>query len=323
MENKRYPDHSKLFRVVYLISLFLRWVKRRLSIKRLEEVIKIRQYNSQKSAVPPVRLGAMAIVKNESQYIREWIGYHRIIGVSKFYIFDNESTDGLKEVLSDYIDDGVVVYTYLPGKGMQEKAYLQGIQMAKGNVQWMLTLDIDEFLQPLGSVTLTNWLTELPGKISQVEFGWTIFGSSGHIEKPKGLVIENYTAHAEYDFLADYKPAVRPERVLDMFFPHEYEVIGETVNEKLQKLWSYPISHGKGARPAPRQFFRVNHYYSKSQAEFAEKSARGDASVPDRRPRNVSDFKEHDRNEVADESMLKYVNLIYKNGYKGKSNENR
>ena len=36
-------------------------------------------------------------VKNEAGNIQEWIEYHKLVGVEKFIIFDNESTDNLQD----------------------------------------------------------------------------------------------------------------------------------------------------------------------------------------------------------------------------------
>lgn len=78
-------------------------------------------------------------------------------------------------------------------------------------------------------------------------------------------------------------------------------------------MWSYRRADMKGARPAPRNLFRINHYYSKSLSEFFEKSNRGDASVPNRKPRNLEDFKKHDKNNILDLTMKKYVKKIKEN----------
>ena len=40
-------------------------------------------------------LSLTLIVKNEAFYIKEWIEFHRMIGVTHFYIYDNESSDDL------------------------------------------------------------------------------------------------------------------------------------------------------------------------------------------------------------------------------------
>ncbi|GMO23401.1 MAG: hypothetical protein Ta2B_02600 [Termitinemataceae bacterium] len=41
-------------------------------------------------------LSIVAIVKNEASYIKEWIEYHRLVGVDRFYIYDDNSTDNLR-----------------------------------------------------------------------------------------------------------------------------------------------------------------------------------------------------------------------------------
>lgn len=59
-----------------------------------------------------------AISKNEGPYIKEWIEYHKLVGVDRIYFYDNESQDNTKEVLKPYIEDGTVIYHYVQGKCM-------------------------------------------------------------------------------------------------------------------------------------------------------------------------------------------------------------
>ena len=61
-----------------------------------------------------VYLSITAVLQNEAPYIKEWIEYHRLVGVERFYIYDNESTDNVKEILKPYIDLGIVCYHYVP-----------------------------------------------------------------------------------------------------------------------------------------------------------------------------------------------------------------
>ena len=61
-----------------------------------------------------IDLSICAIMKNEGPYVKVWIDYHRLVGVKRFYIYDNESTDNMKEVLDPYIQKGIVVYKYQP-----------------------------------------------------------------------------------------------------------------------------------------------------------------------------------------------------------------
>ena len=43
------------------------------------------------------------IVKNEDQYIRQWIDYHYHLGVSRFIIYDNSDQYNLGNLLNEYI----------------------------------------------------------------------------------------------------------------------------------------------------------------------------------------------------------------------------
>lgn len=70
----------------------------------------LRNYKKDEKLNFPYYLSVVLIVKNASRYIEEWINYHRIVGVEKFYIYDNESNDNLKEVLKPYIKSGIVEY---------------------------------------------------------------------------------------------------------------------------------------------------------------------------------------------------------------------
>ena len=39
------------------------------------------------------KVSICAIFKNEAKYLREWIEFHKIVGVEHFYLYNNFSTD--------------------------------------------------------------------------------------------------------------------------------------------------------------------------------------------------------------------------------------
>ena len=63
----------------------------------------------------PFYLTLCAIAKNEGRYLQEWIEYHKMLGVEKFFIYDNDSADNTLEILQPYIDANLVEYCYFPG----------------------------------------------------------------------------------------------------------------------------------------------------------------------------------------------------------------
>ena len=53
-----------------------------------------------------------------------------MIGVTHFYIYDNESSDDLYKKLSSYISQGIVTYTYWPN----ERSLLYSARSSIGSV---------------------------------------------------------------------------------------------------------------------------------------------------------------------------------------------
>lgn len=58
------------------------------------------------------KLSLVLIIRDEADYINEWIEYHRLAGAEHFYIYDDESLDDLGNRVKDYIEEGIV--TYIP-----------------------------------------------------------------------------------------------------------------------------------------------------------------------------------------------------------------
>ena len=86
------------------------------------------------------------IAKNEATYIKEWLDFHIKQGVSKFIIYDNESTDNFREVLSPYIESGRVIYSVIRNKRRQLDAYNIALHDYGHKFKYMGFIDADEFV---------------------------------------------------------------------------------------------------------------------------------------------------------------------------------
>ena len=64
----------------------------------------------------------------------EWINFHVKQGASHFFIYDNESSDNLYEVLQDFITRGLVTYNTISGKRRQTDAYNHAIYNYRQNL---------------------------------------------------------------------------------------------------------------------------------------------------------------------------------------------
>ena len=92
------------------------------------------------------KTAVVAIIKNEAPYIQEWIQYHILKGIDIFYIYDNDSDDNVEKVLKKYIEKKIVVYTKMPGFMRQCDAYNDALNRYGRDCQYMIFLDLDEFV---------------------------------------------------------------------------------------------------------------------------------------------------------------------------------
>lgn len=245
---------------------------------------------------PENRLAVCAIAKDEGPYFREWIEWHRSMGVDKFYIYDNESTDDTRRILEPYIAEGLVEYTYFPGYRMQLAAYDDCLRRHRFENRWIAFIDIDEFIVPVKDRTITDFLGRFEDS-PVVEINWLVYGSAGHQNKSESPVMERFKRHSVSDHRLNrhVKSIVNPRRVFNMIGCHE----AARINGKARDSHGNIITKNFRERTPLQDVIRINHYAVKSKEEFLEKQNRGRASG---KKRNVPDayFTEYDLNDLED-----------------------
>ena len=253
-------------------------------------------------------LSIVAIVKNEAPYIKEWIEFHKLVGVEKFYIYDNASEDNLKEVLLSYIKNGEVVYKFYPGKGMQTKAYMDAVKKYRNKTKWLAVIDLDEFIVPIKGDKITDAINSIQSEgekeIASLAVNWANYGYSGHFEKPEGLVIKNYTMRETTNI--HIKVIVNPRTVVYFNNPHyavQHLFDSYLINENHQKI------NGPFSEPSIEKI-RINHYWTKSYSEFTKKIERGFADCND--SREIPPYDPNYLSEYEDKIMDKYIPVLEK-----------
>ena len=262
-------------------------------------------------------LSIAAIIKNEAPYIEEWIEYYLLVGVEKFYLFDNESNDDLLEKLQRYIDKGVVEYIYYPGRARQLSAYNKAIKLCKNKTKYLLCVDLDEFVV---STINKNNIYKIIDSIIKPENGtvglamnWAIFGSSGHINKPKGLVLENYLYRAEVgDEVNNCIKTVFNPRFVKGYCLNPHIPVAKSgcyIKTTNDKIITSAENHDMENR---HKYLRVNHYFCKSLEEGEKKRKRGIATSGVFEEYKKTEYQKNDVNDVYDDGMIKYVQLLKK-----------
>lgn len=165
-----------------------------------------------------------SIFKDEAPWLKEWIEYHKILGVSHFRLYNNESSDNYLDVLEPYIKSGEVILLDWPNQEgdltnwaclRQWPACIDGLINLKNIAKWVALIDIDEFILPLEDPNLIVFLDKYEA-YPAVVLNWQCFGTSYITEQPEGkLLIETLTSKAqEFSRLnMPVKSVVRPEFV--------------------------------------------------------------------------------------------------------------
>ena len=257
-----------------------------------------------------IDLAIVAIMKNEAPYVKEWIEYHKLVGVQKFYIYDNESEDNLKDVLAQYIEQGLVEYTFFPGIKQQYPAYNDCIDKHKEDIKWLAIIDADEFIVPVKTKTILETLKDFeqhPG----VGINWVVYDCNGHLKKPQGGVMENYIrCHRNYrsEPHSHIKSIVRVSKVANIPNSHYaiYKDDEKAVDENFNHIQG-PITSNASVKK-----LRINHYWSKSYEEALAKINKGRVSTGTKRDFAQCKSSINFRNYTYDYIMYRYVIKLHK-----------
>ena len=279
-------------------------------------------------------LSICAIFKDEASYLPEWIEFHRLVGVERFFLYDDHSSDGGREVVAPWVRAGVVSVSDCPiplGEGGQGWAYADALRRARRVTRWLAFIDLDEFLFSPGPVELPDVLRdyeEHPG----VVVNWQVYGSSGQTAASDGLVIERFVRRARTGWVRNrrVKSIVDPERAARAIGPHFFEYAdgalavteGHAPVRVIERRgWArrmrrglvrlplidtdpYAVRHSSVTRVSVGRV-RLNHYAVRSRQEFEQKTERHGSSRL--APRY---FAYHDRNDVHDPALVSYASEV-------------
>jgi glycosyltransferase involved in cell wall biosynthesis len=257
----------------------------------LSRIVKSVVGSPTKSLAPKGTLGVLAIMKNETDVLREWIEHYRWQGVDKIFLIDNGSTDDPQRILREHIASGFIEFFSRPQPHRQAQHYRDVFRKAgiRRKVEWLVTADLDEFwFSPLGD--LKRGIETIRERFDLVYANWIMFGSSGHVVQP---------------------PSVREG------FVHRWKVFGGHPSTK----WicrTYPMrilrwtTHHKVWGIDSRRVisdnltFRLNHYPIMSRDYFQRiKMTRGDVSAANSDSvRTMDYFEKYDRPAVVRDTLL-------------------
>lgn len=254
-----------------------------------------------------------AIFKNEAKYLKEWIEFHKIIGIDHFYLYNNNSEDDYESVLKSYIQKGEVTLIPWSYNQQQIQCYKKCIEDYSHESKWIGFIDIDEFIIPKEYDNIYEFLKKYDNKRGSVALYWKLFGSSGLIDRNVNrLVSEDFTVcwpkycintKCFYNTAFKFNPNSKKNGTLHHIFYSNWHGIDLppvncfnkiTLNNRNKaKMEDFPI--------------QINHYFTKSFNEYAEKRAKGDVFFKNN-PHDIEYFYYHEMKCTdVDYSAYKYL----------------
>jgi hypothetical protein len=242
--------------------------------------------------------------KDVARFLPEWIEFHQIVGFEHFYLYNNNSSDDYREALAPYREEGTVTLYDWPETPAFPKADQHCLAHHRHEARWIAFLDDDEFLFPTRGEDVRKVLRKYE-PYPALAVHWFMFGSSGHLHRPDGLVLENYLRRRE-SVTPIIKSIVNPRRVAAPANSHHWLYQnGHFAADESER----PVKTSQ-SMPGTAEILRINHYWSKSREDGENKISRGPVDQwTVENPRSMELWHEFDRdmNQVEDREILRFV----------------
>ncbi len=259
------------------------------------------------------KLSIGTIFRDEAPYLREWIEYHRMLGVEHFYLVNHLSKDNYKKVLQPYIDAGIVdlmqCHTEIGEKSwfsIQVGANCEIISHAVDETYWLAIVDTDEFLVPMQEDNLITFLEEYDDFAGLV-INWQMFGTS-QVERIKSgeLMVEKLTKRAKSNFsLNKYvKSIFKPKQIENCNSAHfvhykpNFYAVNENKHKVIERKYIDTISIDK---------IRLNHYWTRDEHYWKTKKLPSRIQRKGKNEKQRAEAHKKMLNEVEDDTILRFV----------------
>ena len=256
-------------------------------------------------------IAVVAIIKNESRYISEWLEYHYRIGVDKFYIYDNDSEDRseLMKILDPWIQNHIVEYKFFPGICRQMPAYNDAIEKHRFDCRYMAFIDLDEFIFVKTGQTLLEFLNDFfaqDPRIAGLAVNWRMFGTSGRNFYEPIDVTERFTHRAPDNYEENFliKTIADPRKIF--YMPISHCAIYMFGTFCCDENFNVVLEYKNPANTCEK--IQMNHYFTKSIEEYTQKISRGRADNGSIRQAQTQ--LNSILNEVHDQNLRDYYRML-------------
>ncbi|KAF7128964.1 hypothetical protein RHSIM_Rhsim10G0011700 [Rhododendron simsii] len=150
------------------------------------------------------------MLRNQAQFLREWVVYHARMGIQRWFIYDNNSDDDTSSLIKSLDDENFNITRHVwPWIKTQEAGFAHCALQARDSCEWVGFIDVDEFLHFPSGLSMHDVVGNVTSNVAELRVNCHSFGPSGLKRVPAKGVTQGYTcrmAAAER-----HKSIVRPE----------------------------------------------------------------------------------------------------------------
>jgi hypothetical protein len=236
-----------------------------------------------------MNVGICLIIKDENNYLEEWLNYHFNLGFNHIFIYDNKSKVSIKTTLNtlNINSNNITIIDWNNEDYLsQSNAYLDCCLINKENYDYILFIDTDEFLYINNKFStiqnILNYFIESYGSFNGLGISWKMYGQpEPYFESRKNQ--EEYIYYYEDTHI---KSILNPKSVIRFPDPHFASINGNYIDENNKKINSPKKYHTSN-------LIWIKHIYTRSLNEFKEKMQRVDVNTRKYSLTNINLFYEH------------------------------
>ncbi len=258
-----------------------------------------------------ITVGVCAILKNEADYIEEWLAFHTLQGVGRILLYDNNSSDDTCQRAASFAKQVDLQIVHWPDSAngfdyTQRLAYLDGARRLAGLADYVAFVDIDEFVFAADYLPMGQVLAHFPADVAAIAVNQRVFGSAAQPSSMGDLVTSRFTMAAAADHSEGhwFKTIARPDRIVEF----------DSVHSVVLNSGAYVLLDGRPLPPRPEHpgissivaqgALRLHHYILKSRQEFELKKLRWSGQdLRDRYTDEYFDLRDISINVVCDERL--------------------
>lgn len=214
-----------------------------------------------------MKVAICLIIKDENEYLEEWLTHHRNIGFKYFIIYDNCSKYPVKHYLDNELnlleDNTIFVNIWKDDlHASQLRAYKHCCENYK-EFDYILFIDTDEFLYLKGYNTIQEYINSLP-IFDALGIYWRMYGGNYTNNR---IPEKEYTKYYKNEHI---KSIVNPKKVIDFKDPHKATLeLGSKYIDELSNDIISPL----GIHTS--ETIWIKHIWTRSLKEWNEKLKRG------------------------------------------------